>query len=55
MTPSDREAGSVLATSSRTAFARAPAGSRTFTFCSPTGSTSRIGPFIIIGFVRFTR
>ena len=30
-------------------------GSFTRTFCSPTGISSRIGPFIIIGFVRLTR
>ena len=39
----------------RTCFARSPSGSRTRTRCSPTGRSSRTGPFIIIGFVRFTR
>src|SRR4051812_22263824 len=38
-----------------TFFARDPAGNRTLTFCAGAGMSSRNGPFIIMGFVRFTR
>ena len=34
---------------------RMPGGSLNLTCCCPSGITSRIGPFIIMGFVRFTR
>ena len=54
--PADSRTGGVVpATSSRTPLALRPSGIRSRTRCSPTGSSSRTGPFIIIGFVRFTR
>ena len=46
--PSPRRGGGAF-------FARSPSGRRRRTRCSPTGRSSRTGPFIIIGFVRFTR
>src|ERR1035438_526508 len=38
-----------------TSFTDFPFGTRTRTFCGGDGTSSRTGPFIVIGFVRFTR
>src|ERR1039457_4211264 len=53
--PACRNCGVVPATSRRTLRALRPPGMRTRTRCSPTGSSSRTGPFSIIGLVRLTR
>src|SRR5262249_23337974 len=51
-----RSTGGVIpADSNRTLLAVTPSGTRTRTLCAGAGINSRNGPFIIIGFVRFTR
>ena len=47
--------GAAASVSSETRVARVSSGSVTRTRCAPTGSSSRSGPFMHIGLVRFTR